>query len=291
MGFVCEERDAKAERSHGHSPLPRIACFADYLALTRKPACVLQRRTCVGVIGSIMPAKKSIKILLAIKRPLIRLGLVRLVSESLPRAKVISVDNGSEAMRSIVSMNPDVVVAEPEIVVEEGFELPNESPDYRLLLISPRQHVGVEYIPGLELACAHLCDGASEAVLIDAIQRVSDCSYPSSEDCQASDCPLRKTLLPMATGLSRRQEQVFILISEGLQPKDIAERLKISVKTVESYRDQIKQKLELPDARSVFEFGVLWRRGYGGLPEPDEGSANESQLSAKTEAGKGRSKK
>lgn len=238
-----------------------------------------------------MPATKSIKVLLAIKRPLIRLGLEQLIHQSIPRTKVISVDKGSEAMEIIAKHSPDVVVAEPEVVVEEAFHLPEDQSAYRLLLISPRQHVGVEYIPGMEIACAHLCDGASEATMIDAIRRVSECTYPSAEDCQASDCPLQKSLQPMATGLSRRQEQVFILISEGLQPKDIAERLKISVKTVESYRDQIKQKLELPDARSVFEFGVLWRRGYGGLPEPEEGSANESQPAAKTEAGKGRSKR
>ena len=58
--------------------------------------------------------------------------------------------------------------------------------------------------------------------------------------------------------LSDRELEVFRLIGEGLRTRDVAERLHLSVKTVESYREHIKIKLHLDNAAKLTRAAVEW---------------------------------
>lgn len=58
--------------------------------------------------------------------------------------------------------------------------------------------------------------------------------------------------------LSDRELEVFRLIGQGLRTRDIAERLHLSVKTVESYREHIKTKLRLDNAAKLTRAAVEW---------------------------------
>ncbi len=60
--------------------------------------------------------------------------------------------------------------------------------------------------------------------------------------------------------LSERELQVYSFIGEGLRPTEIAQRISLSVKTVESYLVRIREKLELRDARAVFQDAVKWSK-------------------------------
>jgi DNA-binding NarL/FixJ family response regulator len=58
--------------------------------------------------------------------------------------------------------------------------------------------------------------------------------------------------------------QVFRLIGEGLGTKEIAERLSLSVKTIETYRANVKEKLDLRDARELVQYAIRWVIGQSG---------------------------
>ncbi|MCX7027753.1 MAG: LuxR C-terminal-related transcriptional regulator [Spirochaetes bacterium] len=58
--------------------------------------------------------------------------------------------------------------------------------------------------------------------------------------------------------LSNRELEVFTLIGKGCGAAEIAERLGISVKTVNAYRDHIKDKLYLPSAADLRKVAVEW---------------------------------
>lgn len=60
--------------------------------------------------------------------------------------------------------------------------------------------------------------------------------------------------------LSDRELEVFGLIGEGISSKEIAERLFLSVKTVESYRERIKVKLNLRSSAELTQFAIKWTR-------------------------------
>ena len=62
--------------------------------------------------------------------------------------------------------------------------------------------------------------------------------------------------------LSDRELEVFRLIGEGLRTRDIAEKLHLSVKTVESYREHIKIKLALENASKLTRRAVEWAQSH-----------------------------
>jgi DNA-binding NarL/FixJ family response regulator len=62
--------------------------------------------------------------------------------------------------------------------------------------------------------------------------------------------------------LSDRELQVFGLVGEGFGTRQIAEQLGLDVKTVETYRTRIKEKLELKDASELLRQAIAWRRDH-----------------------------
>jgi DNA-binding NarL/FixJ family response regulator len=68
--------------------------------------------------------------------------------------------------------------------------------------------------------------------------------------------------LPTAGGrlgnLTDREIEVFELIGRGLSTAAIADRLNVSIKTVETYRSNIKAKLDLRDATELIRYATSW---------------------------------
>jgi DNA-binding NarL/FixJ family response regulator len=58
--------------------------------------------------------------------------------------------------------------------------------------------------------------------------------------------------------LGNRELEVFDLIGRGLRTSEIAEHLGLSVKTVETYRSNIKSKLDLKDATALIRYATAW---------------------------------
>jgi DNA-binding NarL/FixJ family response regulator len=79
------------------------------------------------------------------------------------------------------------------------------------------------------------------AHLLDKFQVNPDCQGGQSEEV-----------------LTDRELEVFRLIGQGLSTRDIAERMKLSIKTIGTYRDRIKQKLCLKSAVELTRRAVLW---------------------------------
>ncbi len=62
-------------------------------------------------------------------------------------------------------------------------------------------------------------------------------------------------------GLSDREMEVFQLIGQWKKTKEIAQTLHLSIKTVEYYREQIKQKLNLKSAVELTQHATAWVQG------------------------------
>jgi DNA-binding CsgD family transcriptional regulator len=60
--------------------------------------------------------------------------------------------------------------------------------------------------------------------------------------------------------LAEREMQVFELTGHGLSTRQIAERLHIDVKTVETYRARIKEKLVLKDSSELLQLAIQWQK-------------------------------
>ena len=75
---------------------------------------------------------------------------------------------------------------------------------------------------------------------------------------QGSCSAYMRTRLALLTRLTDRELQVFQLLGSGNSTREIAERLKISPKTVETYREHLKQKLRLSDGAALMRTATLW---------------------------------
>jgi len=58
--------------------------------------------------------------------------------------------------------------------------------------------------------------------------------------------------------LSNREFEIFQLIGKGLSNRNIADRINISVKTVENYRERLKSKLGLENSSELVQYAVEW---------------------------------
>lgn len=68
---------------------------------------------------------------------------------------------------------------------------------------------------------------------------------------------------PTVDRLSDREYEVFTLIGKGVGPTEIARQLGVSVKTLETHRDGIKRKLELPSGRELLRAAMNHAEGNG----------------------------
>lgn len=71
--------------------------------------------------------------------------------------------------------------------------------------------------------------------------------------------PEEQPLVTLEDCLSKRQFEVFQLIGKGLQPREIAKKLCLSPKTVETHRMNIRKKFGMATASEVIQYAVEWR--------------------------------
>lgn len=76
--------------------------------------------------------------------------------------------------------------------------------------------------------------------------------------------------------LSNREMEVFRLIADGHSTAQIAQYLKLSIKTIECYREHLKTKLGLQDGRALLRYAVHWSKGGESAPQPGPAVAAEA---------------
>jgi DNA-binding NarL/FixJ family response regulator len=218
------------------------------------------------------PSKSTRKarILVVDDHPLFRSGLVQLINRQEDLACQGEADSVSTAKELVRKFKPDLLALDLRLGHSDGLELirffKSHYPDLRILVLS--QHDEVLYAERVLRAGAHgylMKEEATEEVLA-AIRTVLRGELYVSR--KISVLVLRKSLRITSqagdTGvesLSDRELQVFQMLGAGLGTKYIAEQLKLSAKTIETYREKIKQKLGLSDATQLISYATAWVRG------------------------------
>lgn len=204
----------------------------------------------------------KIKVLLADDHTIVRDGL-RALLESEPDIEIIgSVANGREALLKSLELKPDVVVmdiAMPELNgIDAAEQIRLGTPKTQVVILSihsTAEHIYRAFRAG---ALGYLLKESAGSELIDAIhavhkgrryltQRIAD-TVLDSYMLQHSKSPLDE--------LSVREREVLQLVAEGLPSAEISVRLSLSLRTVETYRSRIMQKLNLHDLSSLIRFAI-----------------------------------
>jgi len=204
-----------------------------------------------------------LKILLVEDHLILRQGLKALLErEGFEIAGEAS--EGMEAIRLARRLHPDVVVLDLMMPLLNGVdaarEILRESPRTRCILLT--MHTEDPYV--LEALRAgisgYVLKSQATADLVQAIREVNQGGIYLSPRISRTvvDAYRSKSDLP-PDPLSPREREVLQLVAEGKSTKNVAELLGISVKTAESHRSRIMQKLDIHETASLVRYAI--RRG------------------------------
>ena len=219
-----------------------------------------------------------IRILLADDHALVRAG-IRALLQKIAGVQVIGeAENGLEALELIKKFKPDIAlldIAMPELDgLAVAARVTAECPEVRVIMLS--MHSDQEYVMRALRAGAkgYLLKGARISELELAVTAVARGETYLSP---AAAVHLVDDVIQRANGESRpldrltqRQRQVLQLIAEGRTRKQIAQALKISAKTVDTFRAQLMEELDIHDVAGLVRFAL----GVGLIS--DEASGSES---------------
>jgi len=212
------------------------------------------------------PSRKA-KILLVDDHPIVRQGLKELIEQEADLFVCGEAQSGSEALQAIAAAKPDLAMVDISLQGTNGLELIKQikagHSDVPVLVLS--MHDETLYAERALRAGArgYVMKEEATARLIAGIRRVLSGEIYLSErmsarllsrfvggGSQTEGSPIER--------LSDRELEVFELIGRGIGTRQIAEQLHLSIKTIESHREHIKEKLKLGSSQELMRHAVHW---------------------------------
>ena len=215
---------------------------------------------------------KRKRILLVDDHAVVRFGIAQLINQQGDLMVCGEEEDAGKALSAIGKLKPDLVIADISLKDSSGLELMrNIKAQYSglpVLVVSAHDESIYAEIAFRAGALGYLMKGDALDMVVSAIRRVL------SGNVYVSDTLAARMLNQQIRGhtqieespikdLSDREIEVFQLIGQWKKTKEIASELHLSIKTVEYYREQIKQKLDLKSAVELTQHATAWvQRAY-----------------------------
>jgi DNA-binding NarL/FixJ family response regulator len=206
------------------------------------------------------------RILVVDDHPIIRLGIRKMLSADASLSVSDEVDTAGAALRSIAATKPDLALIDLSLTDTPGLELlrllHDTYPELPVLVLS--MHDEELFAERVIKAGARGYVMKDQAIreLVQAIQQVISGKIYVSERIARRLLAREKqthakTDIPLDR-LTNRELEVFDLIGRGMSTAALALELKVSIKTIETHRANIKRKLRLKDSVQLVRFAVSW---------------------------------
>lgn len=205
----------------------------------------------------------AIRVLLVEDHTLVRAGIRSLLNSVRDIDVVGEAGNGREGLKLVRKLEPDVVLMDISMPELNGMEatarITKSHPQAKVLMLS--MHNDEEYVAQSLRAGArgYLVKGAATKELEQAIHAVMRGDIYISDTVSRSvvDKLMQDSSSGSALGnLTSRQREILQLVAEGYSTRDIAERLSLSVKTVEAHRTHLMDRLEIRDVPGLVRFAM-----------------------------------
>jgi len=212
-------------------------------------------------------ADKKISIFIVDDHPLVRQGLAQVINAESDMHICGEAEDAPKALHLVQGKDPDLVIVDISLKGNNGLELIKniKALKHNLPILVFSMHDETIYAQRALRAGAraYVMKQESADKIITAIRRIM------SGDIYVSNRVADQVLHQLVNGsgdptgspidrLSDRELEVIQLIGSGLSTREIAASLNLSVKTIESHRAHIKEKLNLRNATELVQFSVQW---------------------------------
>ena len=222
--------------------------------------------------------KRKINVMIIEDHLVVREGLAILIEQKGDMAVCASVGTAEEAMAALARVRPDVVVLDLALGRTTGLDLIApilaRHPGMKILVLSMyHERLYAERVLRMG-ASGYIMKSEGHAKLVEGIREVmAGHTYVSATMRDQVWHSLltrgREGHLP-SNALTDRELEVFHLLGRGLTTKQIADSLQISAKTIQTYRNHIKEKLHIQSAAELIQQATLWAHDHP--PPPPVGS-------------------
>ncbi len=204
----------------------------------------------------------TIRILIAVDHAVVAEGLKHLVEAQADLEVVATVGDGREAVRVARETGPDVVLMDLSMPELNGADatraIIDERPECRVIVLSmyaEREYVRRALKAG---ATGYVVKRSAAKELVEAIRAVHGGQRylsPRVADVVIDDYA-GDGKADLLERLSTREREVLQLLAEGRTGSEIAQRLALSQKTVETYRARLVEKLGIRDGAGLVKFAI-----------------------------------
>ena len=213
--------------------------------------------------------KTTTRVLLVDDHPIVRERIMEIINDEAGLTVCGEAEDRQEALEAIQATKPGLAIIDITLKNSNGLELIKDIHARwpKLLMLVVSMHDEALYAERVLRAGARGYMTKQEATsnILLAIRRVLDGGVYLNE--KASSKVLSRLLTQPRRGkdsvtdvLADRELQVFELTGDGLSIREIAERLGIDMKTVETYRARIKDKLDLQNSSELLQLAIRWRQ-------------------------------
>jgi DNA-binding NarL/FixJ family response regulator len=214
-------------------------------------------------------SENKTQVLIVDDHPVVRDGLTQIINHEQDLNVCGEADDAHEALKAATELKPDVVVVDISLKSSNGIELTKSikarHPKLYVIVLSVHDESVYAERALLAGAKAYLMKDAVSENIIKAIRTVL------SGEIYVSNTISKKFLHKIAgdkagttktpiENLSDREIEIFRLIGEGYKASQIAKKLRLSVKTIETYRGRLKEKLSLNSAAELLQYSIKWAK-------------------------------
>jgi DNA-binding NarL/FixJ family response regulator len=212
--------------------------------------------------------KKRARVLIVDDHPAVREALSLRIGRQPDLAVCGEAADMDDALRLVAENRPDVAVVDISLKTGNGIDLikrmKEREDSIRVLVWSMHSESFYARRALRAGALGYVSKDQATDKIVEAIRRVLEGKVWLSETMaeailqQTVGAPRQEIIRTPMEALADREMEVFRLIGEGVKTRQIAQRLRLSVKTVETYRDRIRQKLDLSDGTRLVHAATQW---------------------------------